>query len=66
MNKKTLLTIIIILAIALLVFLLSGSPAVTPAPAEDSTAVITQDLEGLDLGDLETEFQDVNADLNTL
>ena len=66
MNKKTLLIIIIIAAIALLGFLLSGSPAVKPAPAEDSTAAITKDLEGVDLGDLDKEFQDVNADLNSL
>lgn len=46
-------------------------PAPTPAPAptppkEDSTAAIEQDLNSVDVGNLDNEFQSIDADLNSL
>ena len=43
-----------------------GSAKKGVPPSEDSTAAITQDLDGVDLGDLESEFKDVEAALGTL
>lgn len=34
--------------------------------ADDQTSAINEDLEGVDLGDLEQEFKDIDEDLNTL
>ncbi len=44
------------------------APAPTPvaAPANDSTTAIGKDLDAVDLGNLDQEFKDVDADLNAL
>lgn len=34
--------------------------------AEDTTAAIEQDLQATDLGDIESEFQDIEAELQSL
>jgi hypothetical protein len=35
-------------------------------PGEDTTVVIESDLEDIDLGDLDAEFESIEADLNQL
>lgn len=65
MKKLTIL--IVLAAVALVVWLVWSSVGQTPviAPA-DSTQAITQDLDGIDLGDLDKEFQDIEEGLNQL
>ncbi len=62
------LTILIVLAvIALAIWLVWSSVGQTPAVApSDSPEAIAQELNGIDLGDLDKEFQDVEAGLNQL
>ena len=65
MNKKTLIILIIaaLILIGLWIWQKPEAPAETTA---DTTAVINKELESLDVGDLEKEFQSIDADLNTL
>jgi len=50
----------------------SISPSPTPSPTqsvslkEDSISAINEELNSIDLGDLEKEFQTIDADLNAL
>jgi len=41
-------------------------PTEEVAPKEDSIAAINQDLEGIEILDLEREFQEIDQDLNSL
>lgn len=71
---KKLIWIIVIIVIVIVGFLIWGSKssrvsAPTGAevvPGNDTTAAINQDLSGLDVGDLNEEFQSIDADLNQL
>ncbi|MDP3727613.1 MAG: hypothetical protein Q8R35_03165 [bacterium] len=70
MNKKLLIAIIVIvLAAAALWWWQSNAPA-TPSAGEtvgsDDTAAISQELETVDLGDVDKEFQAIDADLDSL
>ncbi len=65
MKKNLILLLVVAALIALGVWYWSSTEQVSPLP-EDSTAAISQDLDGVDLGDLEGEFQDVEAALGTL
>ena len=70
MNK----TLMMIVGLAVLVILgiwLFGSSASAPtndtaSQPTDSTASINQSLDSVDVGDLDKEFQDVDASLNSL
>ncbi|OGG43140.1 hypothetical protein A3G50_01820 [Candidatus Jorgensenbacteria bacterium RIFCSPLOWO2_12_FULL_42_11] len=42
-----------------------GQPA-SPTIKEDSTSVINQELDSIDIGDLNKEFQTIDSDLNSL
>lgn len=44
----------------------SALPEVPEVSQEDMTAVIQQDLEQTDLGDIEKQFQGIDAELNSL
>ncbi|MDP2664385.1 MAG: hypothetical protein Q8O97_00220 [bacterium] len=48
----------------------SSAPSQTQQPSSqepsDNTASINADLDALDLGDIDKEFQGIDADLNTL
>lgn len=47
----------------------TGQPVTTPPPSEapsDSTTQINQSISDIDLGDLDQEFQQIDADLNSL
>ncbi len=59
---------IIIILIIIGVWIGSGSDSTTTVPEveEDTTPSITEDLEGIDLGDLEQEFQDIDQELEEL
>lgn len=41
-------------------------PQLPEVSEEDSTAAIQQDLEQIDLGDIEGQFQNIDAELNNL
>ena len=77
MNKKTLWTIIIIVVIATGYWLWnakwgseslpeSALPEVPEVSQEDTTTAIQQNLEQIDLGDIEGQFQNIDANLNNL
>ena len=69
MNKKLLIAIIVIvLAAAALWWWQSQVPAAPSAEetGSDDTATISQELDAVDLGDLDKEFQTIDADLNAL
>ncbi len=66
---KKLLLIIVVLAVVIAgIWLLSSSSKEQQvlAPAEDSTGMIANDLNNINLGDLNSDFQSVNADVNSL
>jgi len=62
--------LLIILGLAVLVVLIvviagSGGAPTQPEPA-DTTSAIQEELEGIDISDIESEFDAIDADLNTL
>lgn len=63
--KKILLIVVLLVIVVIAVNWLSGSSPSTSLQA-DSTETIAKELEAVDLGDLDSEFQTVNSDLNTL
>jgi len=72
-NKHTMyITIAVIAAAALAFFWWSqrpgvGEPALTPTPEIPAELeAINQDLENLNLNDLDTEFQEIDQELDTL
>ncbi len=76
--KKTLIIVVIVIIIAVLaIWLVYRSPEPVSSPAGetaetaevsggDTTSVINSDLDSLDLGDLDAEFEQIDADLNQL
>ena len=42
------------------------APSPVAAPAQDTTAAIGKDLDAVNLGNLDGEFKDIDADLNAL
>ena len=71
--KKTLLIIIIVLALtAISVWWWTSRsapslPSLEPeAPGSDTTSAIESELQNIDLGDLDAEFQNLDADINSL
>jgi len=76
MNKNVLIIILIVVVLVILgvVLLRPGTPVTAPTTGEvpgvqlapDSTGAINQELESVDLGDLDAEFQSIDSDLNSL
>ena len=69
MNKKLLIAIIVIILAAAGIWWWRSQAPATPsgeAAGNDDTATISQELETVDLGDLDKEFQSIDADLNAL
>ncbi|TSC82268.1 MAG: hypothetical protein G01um101419_622 [Parcubacteria group bacterium Gr01-1014_19] len=65
MKKNLILLLVVVALVALGAWYWSSSEEGSKL-AEDSTAAISQDLDGVDLGDLESEFKDVQEALGTL
>ncbi len=71
---KKLIWIIVIIVIVIVGFLIWGRRAnrvsaptgAEVVPGNDTTAAINQNLNSLDVGDLNQEFQSIDADLNQL
>ncbi|HXF43959.1 MAG TPA: hypothetical protein VNK70_00555 [Candidatus Paceibacterota bacterium] len=71
---KKLFWVIIIVIVVIIGFLLWGNDASRVSaptgsevvPGNDTTGAINQDLENLELGDLNQEFETIDADLNQL
>lgn len=77
MNKKYIVIGIIIVAIVIIIIALSGgsnssttptSPVSTASGAQvaDSPQQIVNDLNGLDTGDINKEFQDIDSQIKSL
>lgn len=74
MNKNILIVIVVIAALVLAGVWFwsrqSSAPSQTQQPTSqepsDTTGSIQADLESLDLGDVDKEFQVIDADLNSL
>ena len=65
--KKNLVLILVAVALVVLGFWYWNSVKEETSPLpEDGTAAINKELEGVDLGDLDKEFQDIEAGLNQL
>ncbi len=69
MSKKLSIIVIIIMAIAAVWFYKNKSgqevSAPTPAPAANSAEVV-KEVESIDLGDVDSEFEQIDKDLDTL
>ncbi len=74
MNKNILiiLAVVLVAVIGIVVWLFQGQTrpvsesGVESAGTADETAAIQGEIESIDLGDLEKEFQSIDADLNSL
>ncbi len=71
--KKILFALVVIIVLAALAYWWFGdTPVEETLPEnqtlleEDTTSEILENLEGIDLGDLEQEFQDIDAELDQL
>jgi len=68
---STLILVLIVLVILVGVWYWWSRKTVPPQPTppstkEDSTLTINQELEGIDIGNLDKEFQEIDQDLNSL
>ena len=75
MNKNTIIIIVALGVLALAgVWLFQSNKEPTPAPLDeatelqptDSAQMIVNDVDALDVGEIDQEFQDIDADLQTL
>lgn len=76
MNKNVLIIILVVVVLVILgvIFFRPGTPVTAPTTGEtpgatlspDSTGAINQELESVDLGNLDAEFQSIDSDLNSL
>lgn len=64
--KKNLVLILVAVALIVLGFWYWNSAKEQGVPADDTTASINKELGGVDLGDLDSELKDIEADLSTL
>ena len=69
--KKILIALVIVVVIVIVIFVLANKKASAPeAPAsqasEDTTAAINNSLDSLNVSDLDAEFQQIDAELNSL
>lgn len=68
MNKQTLVLAVVVIVLVVLGVWYFGSSApkqetVTPA---DNAAAIASDVNSIDLGDISSDFQSLNVDINSL
>ena len=79
MNKKILLLIVVLIVIVgVAIWLWKAGPSyaptlpsgngtpITPVIPDDTTSAVVEELDTLDLGDLDTEFQTIDQDLQGL
>ncbi len=68
MNKQTLLlsVVVVILVVLGIWYFSSSAPQQSAQQPEDSATAIASDLNSIDLGDINSDFQSVNSDINTL
>ena len=71
--KKTIILLIVVIILAFLMYWWFGRTPVEEALTgdealleEDATSEILENLEGIDLGDLDSEFQDIDMELDQL
>lgn len=71
--KKGLIIALLVIVVLVAVYLLLSQKGYVPAVpevgaprADDTTVAINQQLDGVDLGNLEQEFQDIDQELNNL
>jgi hypothetical protein len=75
-NGKIILGVVVVLAIAAVIYFMSAAPAVeentvkTNEPAQDTTAVIKEEIEKVDMSELDAaldaDLKDIDAQLNNL
>lgn len=75
-NGKIILGVVVILAIAAVIYFMSATPVTEEntvkdtAPTQDTTAVINDEIEKIDMGnldaDLDADLKDIDAQLNNL
>ena len=70
MNKKIILAVVAIIIVAGAVYFLKMNPKVTePEPIDNNeitTEEVQNDLDSIDTGDIETELQDIDKELQGL
>ncbi len=79
MSKNILIAIIVIVAAAVIGFVVwfiqSSQAPTVPVPlvedasksaVNDTVSAVNSEIENIDIGDLDKEFQDINADLQSL
>jgi hypothetical protein len=76
MNKKTFILIVVIVVAAIIIVWWYTQTPTTQAPTEgpsgviappaDTTSEISKELESVDVGDVDKEFQQIDGELNTL
>ncbi|MEK7192417.1 MAG: hypothetical protein AAB646_02810, partial [Patescibacteria group bacterium] len=66
MNKKLLIVVLLVVVLIVLGLKILKAPSEEQTAQQDEAALISQELESIDLGNLDQEFQSVDKDLNTL
>lgn len=64
--NKTLLILIVIAVVLAAVWMITREQAQAPAERSDTTGAIEQDIQNVNLGDLEKEFQEIDSQINQL
>ncbi len=65
--SKTLIIVLVVILLAILALLLWGGRTEAPSSQSDTTSEIQQDLDQINLsGDLDSEFGEVDAGVNSL
>lgn len=67
-KSKTWIWVVAVILLAVVIWWWSQQPAVAPETVSrgDTTVAIDQDLTAVDLGDVDTELQGLEADVNSL
>lgn len=74
-NGKIILGVVVVLAIAAVIYFMSATPVTEETvnntePAQDTTAVINEEIEKVDIGELDAtldaDLKDIDAQLNNL
>ncbi len=70
MNKKVVISVIVVIVVGLLVWFVSGSRKDSASSVDTSTTggdnAYTQELDGLNQADVQAEFKGIDADLQQL
>lgn len=64
--KKTLLIVIVLALVLVAVWMFTREQAQAPAERPDTSSAIQQDVANIDVGDLDKEFQAIDAEINQL